>query len=246
MARYSKIGVEVWSDAKFVRLSRPRPNAQTLWFYLMVNPARTALPGFLVVGEMGLAEGLDWPLPALRRCWREIEEQALARADWASRFLWIPNMAPRDPPNAPNVAKAWGRAMAQIPECPLRVEAQAAVDSFLEAMAQSIHRAFREGMGKDKGYSPFRLPPSSFQKTVVPPAAASPPATTGAERKGNGNDGPPGLGPARRSLADVENARLRFTSAVKDDEAYPTRAEKDRRVSYLLAQWIYNPEEELP
>lgn len=54
---FSKVARRMWVDDKFCRLSRPQPNAQTLWKYLLTGPHSTSVPGLFLAGELGLGEG---------------------------------------------------------------------------------------------------------------------------------------------------------------------------------------------
>lgn len=197
MARYSKIGVQIWGDEKFNSLSKPEPNAQFLWFYLLANPAKTSVPGLFSAGERALAEGLSWSTRSFRRCFDEIAKQGMVRADWQARLVWIPKMVRWDPPNGPNVAKAWGRVIRQLPECRLRCEAEQFIDAFLHGMSDAIHKAFREGIGNAIPYaigngvaiSDNRLPPTDNRLPPPQPSPMpSPPPPGHGEGGGNGAD----------------------------------------------------------
>lgn len=156
MARHRKIDVRMWGDERFVALSSPKPNAQTLWVFLLTGPQTTAAPGLFSAGEAALAEMLDWPLPAFRKCFREIEVREMAKADWRARVVWIPKAVLYNPAENPNTVKAWRRAIAEIPECALRDEAAAvlrAASGFPEVfelgMEEDERGRLRFGSGKD-------------------------------------------------------------------------------------------------
>lgn len=151
MARHRKIDVKMWGDEKFVALSKPKPNAQTLWVFLLTGPQTTAAPGLFSAGEAALAEALDWPLPAFRRCFRELADKQMAKADWRARVVWIPKAVLYNPAENPNTVKAWRRAIAEIPECPLRDEAETALRK-----ASGFPEVFELGMEEDeRGRSRF-------------------------------------------------------------------------------------------
>ena len=82
MARYRKVHVCVWADAKFRALSSPNPNGQSLWLYLLTGPHTTQIPGLFTGGEAGLAEALGWPLEGFRKAFREVFSQGMVEADW--------------------------------------------------------------------------------------------------------------------------------------------------------------------
>src|SRR5438876_4827162 len=107
MARHRKIDVRMWGDAKFRTLSPSSPSAQFLWLYLLTGPHTTSLPGLCVVGEAALAEALQWELKDFRKAFSEVSEKGMAKADFSSRVLFIPNAIKYNQPENPNVVRGW-------------------------------------------------------------------------------------------------------------------------------------------
>lgn len=149
--RYRKVYVRIWADETFNALSAAKPNAQTLWFYLLTGPHTNVIPGLFTAGEAAMAERLRWPLRDFRRCFAEIAEQQMARADWARHLVWLPKAVHYNVPENPNVAKSWRTAMAEIPECALQREAEAFLDEFLGSLSKGLQDAFRKGSPKGYG-----------------------------------------------------------------------------------------------
>jgi hypothetical protein len=135
----------MWGDERFVALSRPKPNAQTLWVFLLTGPQTTAAPGLFSAGEAALAEALDWPLPAFRKCFQEIAAREMAKADWRARVVWIPKAVLYNPAENQNTVKAWRKAIAEIPECALRDEAEVALKA-----ASGFPEVFELGIEEDE------------------------------------------------------------------------------------------------
>jgi hypothetical protein len=106
------------------------------------------IPGLFTEGEAAMAERLRWPLKDFRRCFQEIEQGQMARADWARQLVWLPNAVRYNVPENPNVAKSWRTAMDEIPECALQREAEAFLDGFLGTLSKAFQEAFRKGSGK--------------------------------------------------------------------------------------------------
>ena len=184
MARHRKIDVKMWGDEKFVALSKPKPNAQTLWVFLLTGPQTTAAPGLFSSGEAALAEMLDWPLPAFRKCFREIETNEMAKADWRARVVWIPKAVLYNPAENQNAVKAWRRAIAEIPECALRDEAERALRA-----ASGFPEVFELGIEEDeRGRLRFgSLKPSSGSGSGTPSGSDSGSGTGNASKKGSWN-----------------------------------------------------------
>src|SRR5947207_13266707 len=117
--RYRRISTRTWGDENFLRLSKPQPNAQTLWFFILTGPCTRAVPGLFPVGEKALAEMLGWKMGAFRRVWRELEQLGMVKADWGHRLVWIPKAIRHNPPESPNVVKGWRSILDETQECTL-------------------------------------------------------------------------------------------------------------------------------
>lgn len=143
--RYRKISVRMWGDEKFRRLTRPKPNGQTLWFYLLTGPHTSALPGLFVSGEASLAEALGWPLKEFRRCFKELSDQRMALADWTARVVWLPKAMTHNAPESPNVVKSWRAALDEIPECETKRVAAQTLKGFIQGLGEGFQKALGQG-----------------------------------------------------------------------------------------------------
>lgn len=146
VGRYRKISIKIWGDDKFCKLSRPKPNGQTLWFYLLTGPHTIALPCAFQSGEAALAEALEWPLPAFRKVFDEVLDQGMVQADWKTRFVFIPKGLYHNRPESPNVVTGWRTAFDELPDCKLKEHAYEAVMTFLkvEDYTEAFLKAFGE------------------------------------------------------------------------------------------------------
>ncbi len=142
MTRYRRVEVGTRSDRRFRELSRPPPNGQDLWLYLLCGQRTTIFPGLIVATEAVIADDFGWPLDAelfgseaarhgprsLREAWREVEDRGMARADWISGVIVLPKALidgagnPRETarPTSPNALRGWAKAWPEIPECGLK------------------------------------------------------------------------------------------------------------------------------
>lgn len=145
MSHYREVETKVWDDDKFVALSKPRPNAQTLWLYLLTGRETLPIPGVLRVGQAGLAEALGWSTVALQRCWREIESSGMARADWPARLVWLPRTFEhgRHKPVSLNQVKSWRKAFDGLPPSALKGQIDAAVERVLGQGHPTFTQAWR-------------------------------------------------------------------------------------------------------
>jgi hypothetical protein len=144
LGRYRKVYVRVWGDEGFRSLSKPQPNGQTLWLYLLTGEHTGALPGLFRAGEAQLAEALGWSLKAFREAFREVFQKGMAKADWEARLVFLPKASVYNPPESPNVVKAWRAAFDELPECPLKHAAFLHLKGFLEG----FHEGFAKAWGK--------------------------------------------------------------------------------------------------
>jgi hypothetical protein len=140
--RYRRVSTRMYGDQKFRELSKPHPNGQSLWLYLITGPHTTAVPGLFCIGEAALAEALGWGLKDFRRCWGELAALEMAEADWAARVVWLPRAHSHNPPESPNVVKAWRKALPDIHECALKAKAVGILKAFLEDFGKAFIDAF--------------------------------------------------------------------------------------------------------
>lgn len=164
MARYRKIDPRMWGDEKFKSLSKPAPNAQTLWQYLLTGPHTNACPGLYNIGEMALAECLNWPLKEFRKIFKELIDKKMVKVDFVSRVIYIPNSKKYDLPESPNVIKKWSKDFDEIPECELKNQFYQDFKAFLEGYQEDFGKVYHEGF--QEAFKAFRKP---FGKTMPNP-----------------------------------------------------------------------------
>ena len=152
MSRYRKISVRMWGDEGFRALSPLRPSGQGLWVYLLTGTHTSIVPGLSAVRLVTIAEELRWPFAATRKAWQEIVRAEMAESDWTAGLVWLPRAVSHNRPESLNVAKGWGRACDDLPECPLRTKAVARLTAWLrEALGEAFACAFTEGLTGERG-----------------------------------------------------------------------------------------------
>ena len=117
---YRKIYTKMWGDEKFMKLSSPQPNAQTLWLYLLTGPHNTVLPGIFILGEMSLAEFLNWDIEPTKIILTELANEGMLEVDSKTKVVILPTAVQYNPPESPQTPTAWARQFASIPECSLK------------------------------------------------------------------------------------------------------------------------------
>jgi len=137
MAVYRKIETRIWADPRLRQLSKPKPNAQTLWLHLLSGPHTRQIPGLSCVGPKQLCEQLDWPtsggMKAFYRAFNELVEEGMVQADWENRVVFVPEAIKFDQPTSPNIIKSWLRSLQEIPECHVKHAALVQIRNSLEA-----------------------------------------------------------------------------------------------------------------
>jgi hypothetical protein len=146
VSRFRKVSCSTYGDAKFRALSSPQPCGKFLWLYLLTGPHTSPIPGLSVAGEAAMAEALGWPRPKFRQAFEEISAQGMAEADWKARVLFLPKAINHNPPESPNVVRAWRSYMAEVPECPLKAKAEAMLKGWLEGKGKAWAEAFGEAL----------------------------------------------------------------------------------------------------
>jgi hypothetical protein len=151
--KFSRVERKVWRDELFCSLSGPKPNAQTLFLYLLTCDAQGAFPGLYVLRLSTAAEDLRWPLRGVKSSLAELEATGKVVYDTPTSTIWLPN-APRKRVdevkfNSKN-AKGWRNAWDDVPRSSVAQSAwYAAVGALVEAAGGNTEhdtvRAFSQG-----------------------------------------------------------------------------------------------------
>ncbi len=139
---FRKVSIGTWADRKFMSLSKMAPSGQALFMMLLVGPQTTSMPGVQPVGRLAFAEMLDWEPEAFDEAFQEVFQQGLAKADWKTRFVFVPKAIQHNLPQSPNVVKSWASTWARIPDCELKVEAWHTIYKALQELGDSFAEAF--------------------------------------------------------------------------------------------------------
>lgn len=142
---YSIVTRGLWSDARFLSLSGPEPNAQTLWLYLLTGEVQGPIPGLFRAGVGALSDALGWSYEGTARAWGELLDAGLIRVSLVPPLVWLPKAVLHNPPASPNVVRSWGAAYRELPECDLREEAMLSIRELLpgEAHQQALDETFK-------------------------------------------------------------------------------------------------------
>jgi hypothetical protein len=144
MSRFRKVDAGTWGDRRFADLS---PDAKLLWLYFLTGPEVTSLPGVIVAGRAHLSEVMGWDLARFDAAFGEFAPSktypdAMARADWSRRVVWLPKAFKHNKPSNTNVLIGWRDHWRVVPECPLKSEAFRALRLFAESLGASYLQQF--------------------------------------------------------------------------------------------------------
>jgi hypothetical protein len=98
----------------------------------------------------GLAAEIRWAEKAFREAFREVCSKGMAEHDETASLMWLPNFIRYNPPESPNVVKAWVGSLELLPECDLLSRVVSGSVAFAQAMnkgfADALPEAFTKGM----------------------------------------------------------------------------------------------------
>jgi hypothetical protein len=172
--RYRRVSTRMHNDERYRELSRPKPNGQSLWGYLLFGPRTVLIPGLLPISLATAADDLRWALGGTRRVWDEIQTRDMAKADWDAPLIWLPNALKHNPPQNPNVVRAWRRSFDdELPPCDLKLLAGHHAEDFLKAFGESFVEAFLEGSAKENARVLAKQDQYQKQKQVQPDAVGA-------------------------------------------------------------------------
>lgn len=174
MARrlYSLVTRGLWSDARFLALSPPPPNARTLWLYLLTGDLQGPIPGLFRAGVGTIADGLGWSFEDVAETLGEIERAGLLYRSDRPPLVWLPNAVRHNPPASPNVVVSWKSAFVELPECELRELALRAIrgglrgDAFVEAFDRTFPEYASAKPSRKASRKPFRETLDELRESV--------------------------------------------------------------------------------
>jgi len=144
MARYRKIDPRIWNDEKFHSMS---DNGKLAFLFLLTHPHMTAL-GAMRATIGGLADELGWTREAFAEAFGEALSKGMAKHDSRACFIALPNFIRYNPPESPNVIKAWVGALDLLPECSLKTRTVTGAKAFAKDLGEAFAKAFREALAK--------------------------------------------------------------------------------------------------
>ena len=144
MGRYRKVDPRIWNDAKFRTLD---DQGKLVFFFLLTHPHMTAI-GAMRASLPGLAAEIGWGIEAFRKAFNEASSKGMAEHDEKASFIWLPNFLKYNPPESPNVVKAWVHSLELLPECDMLNRVVTASVGYAKAMSKGFVEALPEAFAK--------------------------------------------------------------------------------------------------
>lgn len=144
MAKYRKVDPRIWNDAKFRALD---DRGKLAFFFLLTHPHMTAI-GAMRASIPGLAAEIGWTAEAFREAFREALLKGMVEHDEKASLMWLPKFLRYNPPESPNVIKAWSGSLELLPECELLNRVVAGSVAFAKGLNKGFVEALPEAFAK--------------------------------------------------------------------------------------------------
>lgn len=144
MTRYRSIHCLIWNDDKFPFAT---DQCQLVFFHILTTPMSTPF-GLYKASVEALAAEKRWDVKAYRKAFEEAFRAGFVKYDERAQVILIPNFLKYNPPNNPNVLKAWANIYEEIPKSPLKDEFFQSLKAFLEDLGEGFDKAFAKAWRK--------------------------------------------------------------------------------------------------
>lgn len=143
MARYKKIDVRIWNDAKFNALSS---DARLIFLFMLTAP-QTTMVGAVPIDKHTVSRILKFDEIRYGIGYKQLSEYGMLEYDEAGIF-WIKNFLKYNPPENPKVVISWSSLLDLLPECQLLIKIAKSVlkacETRGEAYVKALHPEFKK------------------------------------------------------------------------------------------------------
>jgi hypothetical protein len=144
VARYRKVDLRIWNDAKFMSLTE---RGKLVFLFLITHPNLTMV-GALRGTISGLASEYGISSQAFGEAFGEAFRKTMVKVDSKACLIWLPNFLKYNKPESPNVVKSWPDSFDLLPECDLKDEIYEHVKDFVEGLTKAFREAYAEAFGE--------------------------------------------------------------------------------------------------
>jgi hypothetical protein len=183
-APFSTVETCMWTDRKFLKLSRMKPSGQSLFYYLLTGPhdaaQRRTVPGVYRLGRAELIEALGWPPDEFDACCEEITALKMAEIDWENRIVWLRNALKHRMPRSPDNVRSWRASWDLLPDCVLKRRIYRAIRSLVCKKSALFEESFYSAVkpvalgSAGSGKSRKKADPSPNHKVIHPRTISEP------------------------------------------------------------------------
>ena len=143
MARYKKIDVRIWNDAKFNALSS---DARLIFLFMLTSP-QTTMVGAVPVDKHTVSRILKFDEIRYGIGYKQLSKYGMLEYDEAGIF-WIKNFLKYNSPENPKVVISWSSLLDLFPECQLLIKIAKSVlkacETRGEAYVKALHPEFKK------------------------------------------------------------------------------------------------------
>lgn len=143
---YRRIYVRMWADRRFLALTRPQPNAQSLWVYLLTGKHTCRIPGVVLANRAELAAALHWPLQTFGVTFAELSREGLVVAmpegPMEPSLMWVPSGPKNNKPDNQNHVAGWAKSWPQLPDCEMKHVIYRGLESYLRTLPPTFLATF--------------------------------------------------------------------------------------------------------
>lgn len=140
---YRKIALQTRAEGWYRSLSGPRPNARSLFDFLVASGWDQSIPGLFVCSLGQVAHELGWEASDVERTWQEISDAGVGVADWQAGVVWIPRCFMVNLPSERRI-RTWRWSFPLVPECSIKRAAYRHAMDYCQEQGASHVRALEE------------------------------------------------------------------------------------------------------
>ena len=172
MGHYRKIDPYIWNDERFMSLSS---SGQLACFFMLTHPHMTSVGGLraTIAGVASEHSKLS------EKAFQEVFDKGIAKADKKAPLIWFPKFLKHNPPENPNVVKAWVKGLDYLPECETKNQIIHNVKDFLKGFSEGFQKAWPQSLPKQEQEqdkeepnhnTPFQKPKKKLNGKYPPPS----------------------------------------------------------------------------
>jgi hypothetical protein len=179
MARWRKVDLRMWADARFRSLTPPPPNARDLFIGMLIGPCTTQIPGVVLGTPPELAASMGWGAEGYREAFAVALAEAIAKlflgADLEAGLIWLPRGPHYNRPQSVNAVVAWRDTWDLVPECNLKEKIWSDLKAFAEGLGEAYAVAFAKACPKPTPIQEQEQEQEQEEASAAPSAAAGHP-----------------------------------------------------------------------